>query len=658
MLAAEFAQFLGLPMPTRLNQAELTNAVCGLLRDLRCELVCVDEIHNLNLATRAGAEVSDQLKYLAERLPVTFVYAGINLESNGLFAGTRGQQIAGRFVTIDTTPFAYDTSRQPSRVAGPDRHPGAPTAAPSHPGQLGRARQLPARADQRHDRQPYSSHPRWGHRSYRRRHRGVDQGGPGPGRARPCCRKRPTPPSALNRPICQTGWEMRPWEQPVRALPRSVRPFADETTGSYIARLAVANRISENMLVRSIACCSPYKLIKEPFSHDVLLNRAAAARLSTLAAIPLGHLHHALPALRRPAFDHPDNTHIPYAKTYLSNSIGPACPECVHRRGIRDRFQVFIELPVHPQICPQHPAWLSYTQARRPVDVSDLPELAVACRSYPRLRRRHGATWPELAIASQTLLGWLHSRTRKALTHRWEQREAIARAIEQTVPGTRLGHGLIVFPEAITLARLMTSMRHLHTPDHGLRDPYLRLQTITKALGLAGPWQINALDALAVWAYEPNRSAVARPHQLRRTVSHPSPRNDINSEKNLAPGFSSNLSLPWSGGSRYDNWIEKGHVHAAAGGALRHEDRHLSYLRRTVGARRRERRRGATPLLTPCAPPMLMSRRSTARAVAQIQAGTSSAVSLRLARHHHATMSAVRDWGVGETAVTRYTRLR
>jgi len=31
------------------------------------ELVCVDELHNLNLATRAGAEVSDQLKYFAER---------------------------------------------------------------------------------------------------------------------------------------------------------------------------------------------------------------------------------------------------------------------------------------------------------------------------------------------------------------------------------------------------------------------------------------------------------------------------------------------------------------------------------------------------------------------------------------------------------------
>jgi len=33
----------------------------------RVELVCVGELPNLNLATRSGAEVSDQLKYFAER---------------------------------------------------------------------------------------------------------------------------------------------------------------------------------------------------------------------------------------------------------------------------------------------------------------------------------------------------------------------------------------------------------------------------------------------------------------------------------------------------------------------------------------------------------------------------------------------------------------
>ena len=62
----------------------------------------VDEIHNVNLGTRHGAEASDTLKYFAERLPVTFAYAGISVERAGLLSGTRGEQIAGRFSMIRT----------------------------------------------------------------------------------------------------------------------------------------------------------------------------------------------------------------------------------------------------------------------------------------------------------------------------------------------------------------------------------------------------------------------------------------------------------------------------------------------------------------------------------------------------------------------------
>lgn len=86
--------------------------MCGVLCDTSCQLVLVDELHNPSLATRSGAEVSDQLKYFSERIPATFVYAGIDLEENGLFNGTRGRQIAGRFAAIHTRPFAHATPAQ------------------------------------------------------------------------------------------------------------------------------------------------------------------------------------------------------------------------------------------------------------------------------------------------------------------------------------------------------------------------------------------------------------------------------------------------------------------------------------------------------------------------------------------------------------------
>lgn len=112
MLAAEFARFLGLPLSKALNQVNITNAVCDQLCRLGTGLVLVDEIHNMSLTTRSGAETSDQLKYLSERIPATFVYAGLDVERTGLFTGTRGRQIASRFSVLESTAFPYGTPAQ------------------------------------------------------------------------------------------------------------------------------------------------------------------------------------------------------------------------------------------------------------------------------------------------------------------------------------------------------------------------------------------------------------------------------------------------------------------------------------------------------------------------------------------------------------------
>jgi hypothetical protein len=82
----EFARFLGLPPIRRsYNATDISDSVCQVLIDARVELVLVDEIHNLNLATSAGEDMSDHLKYFAEHLPATFVYAGINNETIGSY---------------------------------------------------------------------------------------------------------------------------------------------------------------------------------------------------------------------------------------------------------------------------------------------------------------------------------------------------------------------------------------------------------------------------------------------------------------------------------------------------------------------------------------------------------------------------------------------
>jgi AAA domain len=107
-LAMEFARFLGLPPAKRgYNTTDIADAVCQIMLEARVDLVLVDELHNLNLATAAGEDMSDHLKYFTEHLPATFAYAGIDVERR-VFTGVRGKQIAGRCVLINTGPFPCD----------------------------------------------------------------------------------------------------------------------------------------------------------------------------------------------------------------------------------------------------------------------------------------------------------------------------------------------------------------------------------------------------------------------------------------------------------------------------------------------------------------------------------------------------------------------
>jgi len=87
-----------------------------------------------------GAEVSDPLKYFSERIPATFIYAGVDVERVGLFAGTCGSTVVRRLaranhlrLTCTLTSAAHLTtsglpicSGWPPSAAGPPRCSTAP----------------------------------------------------------------------------------------------------------------------------------------------------------------------------------------------------------------------------------------------------------------------------------------------------------------------------------------------------------------------------------------------------------------------------------------------------------------------------------------------------------------------------------------------------
>ena len=180
MIAMELARFLGLPVPRRANITDVIESVCGICLDTRVTMIIVDELHNLDMATRAGAEASDTLKYFSERLPVTFVYAGIGLDRGALLAGPRGDQVAGRFTLIPASAFTPGAGMgHPHRR--PRRQPAALPPQGRHPRH---ARGLPAPPHPRHDRQPALAHPRRRLPGHPRRHREDHPEEPRPDRRR------------------------------------------------------------------------------------------------------------------------------------------------------------------------------------------------------------------------------------------------------------------------------------------------------------------------------------------------------------------------------------------------------------------------------------------------------------------------------------------
>ncbi|MFF1341895.1 TniB family NTP-binding protein [Streptomyces sp. NPDC058290] len=115
-LITEFARYLAIPVTTRMTQTQITDAVCHTYTAAGVQLVLIDEIHRLNPRTTTGAQTADLIKDLTERLPATFVYAGINVTDTPLFTGTRGAQLAGRATLVTCGPLpARAGTRQPFR---------------------------------------------------------------------------------------------------------------------------------------------------------------------------------------------------------------------------------------------------------------------------------------------------------------------------------------------------------------------------------------------------------------------------------------------------------------------------------------------------------------------------------------------------------------
>jgi hypothetical protein len=105
-------EFYGHPATDRANAATLASHALDCVLSCETQLGLIDDVHFIDLDRRDGLAVSNHLKWLANELPVTFVYVGVGLAERRFFAdGLSGKnvvlaQTARRWTRLGVAPFS------------------------------------------------------------------------------------------------------------------------------------------------------------------------------------------------------------------------------------------------------------------------------------------------------------------------------------------------------------------------------------------------------------------------------------------------------------------------------------------------------------------------------------------------------------------------
>jgi hypothetical protein len=238
---------------------------------------------------------------------------------------------------------------------------------------------------------------------------------------------------------------------PRRALPRSCRPAQDETTGSYLLRLAAVNRIPGADLI----------------SYLTASTSLSTAQVSlTALAVASGHppltLAYALPELRA---QHPDYQAMTlHGRTLPSapNIVRPACRRCAAARHGTGRIDIWYR---HEQnICLTHQLWTG-PGANQPHDQPDLaaaPDITRAQAHHLHLIRRHGRHIVHTAYDTARIAWRNAARGRRGMPDILLRDLPLPAGFgHQDWPARPADpvHAAVSYPETVTLTGLLLTLR-------------------------------------------------------------------------------------------------------------------------------------------------------------------------------------------------------
>lgn len=108
-------RFYGHPAAERATKDRLASLLLDCVKACETRLIIVDELQFVDFGNTRGVEMSNHLKWLANELPVTFVFAGIGLEGRKFFSEGLAEgdaiyaQTARRSTRVPVAPFSVGT---------------------------------------------------------------------------------------------------------------------------------------------------------------------------------------------------------------------------------------------------------------------------------------------------------------------------------------------------------------------------------------------------------------------------------------------------------------------------------------------------------------------------------------------------------------------
>jgi hypothetical protein len=234
-----------------------------------------------------------------------------------------------------------------------------------------------------------------------------------------------------------------------RPLPRRVRPVQNETTHSFICRLADANHIRADKLIEHLDAWMNTN------GRDISIS---PQNLADAAQIDVLHLLRALPQLQVQAPQSEEELlelQEPSARR-MSAELRPACRQCMAAKGIFTAVTVLAWTDTN--LCLRHQLWTGHgaTSIEDQAGIAGIPEIGQAQMRLSRLCRRRGPRdiWYSYQ-AAEAVIDW-SSREASSLTPRQERlRHLLAGSAPGRLP--RSYDYACYYPEVVGILGVITS---------------------------------------------------------------------------------------------------------------------------------------------------------------------------------------------------------